>query len=65
MISYKLYENDKNGSVYRVEDVDLHYVYISEIKDDGMILVSSWGNMYIFDNSDAIRTEKVVLKVSK
>ena len=42
-----------------------HYVYVSEITPNGKIIVSSWGNKYIFDNSEALWTDKVLLKIKK
>lgn len=63
--NFDLYETDEDGCIKKVDTIDLHYIYITEIKEDGTILVSSWGNMYIFDYSDAKDTQKIVLKLSK
>ena len=62
---FTLYEVDKNGSIHGGKNIDLHYVYISEINDDGNIIVSSWGKMYIFDDKNSESTQKIILKLSK
>ena len=53
--------SNDNESLY---DVDLHYVYVTDVTN-GTITVSSWGRKYVFDNSDATMTTKVLLKLNR
>lgn len=40
-----------------------HYVYVTEITPDGKIIVSSWGERYIFDPTKATWKNKVLIKI--
>ena len=55
----KLYASGNEGDSSSYGD---HYMYISEILGDGTIIISSWGNMYKYDNSTAEWTDRIVLK---
>ena len=57
--------NDENGEIYELqEQIDSHYVFVSEITDDGKIIVSSWGEKYVFENSKANWTSKTLIKIN-
>ena len=60
-----LHQIDEDGNIIAEVDIASHYFYVTDITDDGKIIVSSWGNMYIFDNKDADWTSKVVLSLTK
>ena len=62
--SCKLYNLDEYGNFTTSDDVSSHWVYVTEI-NDGNVYVSSWGNKYGFDGSEAKYQDKVVLKLSK
>ena len=42
-----------------------HYVYVTEIGENGEIIVSSWGDKYIFDDETSLWKSRVLLKTSK
>ena len=51
---FDLYKEEENGNVIsRKDDVPSHYLYVSEITEDGRFVVSSWGERFIYDNSDS------------
>ena len=50
--------------VSQKDDVGLHYVYITDILDDGTIFVSSCGRKYIFDPTNALEISKVLVKIN-
>ena len=62
---FTLYHTNDHGNVFNSDKIDLHYVYITDIKDDGTIIVSSWGEMFIFDGTNAEGTKKIILKMSR
>ena len=63
--NFMLYKVDKNNEKYDVNDgIKSHYVYVTKITKDNKIIVSSWGQKYIFDNQDANWTSKVLIKVN-
>lgn len=55
--SFDLYNEEETLS-----DVDSHYIYVTEV-DNKTITVSSWGRKYVFDNSNANLTKKILLKL--
>ena len=60
---YILYTINNDGSMAFGKNVDeAHYIYISEITEDGLIIVSSWGEMYYFDNTSPSKTKKIILR---
>ncbi len=64
--NFRLYKIDENNKIYDgIDNVDAHYVFVTNILDDGKIMVSSWGDQYIFDNSQATWTEKILIKKSQ
>lgn len=61
--NYTLYEESFYGlEKYDYRDTGPHYLYITNITNDGKIIVSSWGDMYIFDNKKSLWTTKVNIK---
>ena len=53
--------------LYGIEEYDYsntgpHYMYITGITDDGKIIVSSWGDMYTFDDQEAKWTTRINIK---
>lgn len=58
--NFTLYGIDESGEkTETLENVGAHYVYITDITEDGKIIVSSWGRKYIFDNSGALWTSSI------
>jgi hypothetical protein len=39
-----------------------HYLYITNITDDGKIVVSSWGKKFYLDDSNALWSQKNIIK---
>ncbi|MBP5679329.1 MAG: hypothetical protein J6X28_05860 [Bacilli bacterium] len=62
---YTLYKVDMNGNLGVPKTEGDHYMYITKVEDDGDVFVSSWGDMYLFDNSTASYTEEVVITPSR
>ena len=61
--NFDLYKIDSHGKMLeKYDDLDWHYVYISDILDNGTVVVSSWGNAYYFDNHDSTWTSKIYVK---
>ena len=60
-----LYRLDQDGTIIGEEEIDSHYFYITDITKDGKIIISSWGNMYIFDSKSADWATKVVIQLVK
>ena len=59
---FVLYQVNPSGSIGSPkEEKGEHYMYVTEVEDDGDVFVSSWGNMYLLDNSNATWTESVVI----
>lgn len=48
------------GNVYG--KIGSHYLYIT---DDGKIVVSSWGKKFYLDDSNALWSQKILLKKNK
>ena len=48
-----------------LEGVGAHYVYVTDITEDGKIVVSTWGKLFILDVKDVTSVERVVLKLTK
>ena len=62
---FSLYQLNSEGNIVsQKDDVGLHYVYITDILDDGTIFVSSWGKKYIFDPTNALDISKVLVKIN-
>lgn len=59
-----LSETDENGNIISNENIDTHFVYVTEITDD-KIIVSSYGKKYQFENKDPRGVDKIELKLSK
>ncbi len=56
-----LYKINKDGEVEEGQKYnDWHYVYVTEVGDQ--IIVSSWGEKFIYNNAIATDTDKVILK---
>lgn len=51
------------GNVY--SKIGSHYLYITDITDDGKIVVSSWGKKFYLDDSNALWSQKILLKKNK
>lgn len=57
---FDLYQESENGErINVIEGMDSHYVYVTDITDDGRILVSSSGSEYYFDDTNAAWTYRV------
>ncbi len=64
--NFTLYPINQDGEVGEAKkEFGDHYMYITDIEEDGDIIVSSWGDMYLLDNSNASWTDSVVLQPSK
>ena len=61
---YELYLCDKDGNITDGGKIKNHYVYVTDIVDD-KIIVSSCGRRYIYNPNTATNPEKIVLKPSK
>ena len=46
-------------------DYDNHYVYVTEILEDGTIIVSSWGDKYIYEPPKSSRVTRIIIKIKK
>lgn len=59
-----------NFKLYKIEEEDVlenvrsHYIYIVGVTEDNKTIVSSWGERYVFDNSHANWTEKILIKTN-
>lgn len=54
--NFILYKEDENGKKYIIrDDVKNHGVYVVSI-ENGKIIVSSWGEKYIYDGKDSEST---------
>lgn len=60
-----LYHLNDSGTVENKMDYDNHYVYVTEILEDGTIIVSSWGDKYIYEPPKNSRVTRIILKVKK
>ncbi len=61
---FDLYQLDSNSNIIASKyDINLHYVYVTEVTQDGTIIVSSWGNKYILDIEGVKNIQKVLVKV--
>ena len=61
--NFTLYKRNENGDIIdTIDHVSSHYVYISDITEDGKIIVSSWGKEYLFDNEESSWTYRLTLK---
>ena len=61
--NFSLYKVGTSGEMYLVREVDgPHYYYVTDDKDDNRIIVSSWGDRYILDDTNTNWTSKLVLK---
>lgn len=54
--------NENNELALYQSHIDNHYFYISEVTDDGLIICSSWGNRYIFDDKQSSYVSKILVK---
>ena len=60
-----LYQIDKDGDyIYANTDVPLHYVYVTQVKDN-TIYVSSWGYKYIYDTAKSKKISRILIKTKK
>lgn len=48
-----LLQLDKDGNVIDKVNISSHYIYVTEITNDGKIIVSSWGDRFLYNNKDA------------
>lgn len=64
--NFTLYIENSLGfkSIYK-DNVPCHYIYITGYTADGMPIVSSWGEKYIFDINSGDWVSKVSLKLKK
>ena len=60
-----LYHLNGSDTVETKMDYDNHYVYVTEILEDGTIIVSSWGDKYIYEPPKNSRVTRIILKVKK
>ena len=60
-----LYHLNGSDTVENKMDYDNHYVYVTEILEDGTIIVSSWGDKYIYEPPKNSRVTRIILKVKK
>ena len=61
--NFSLYKVDENGEVtLSIDHVLSHYIYVSGFTEDGKVIVSSWGNKYIFDDENSSWIYKLTLK---
>ena len=60
--NFVLYAINGSGTVTTQQKVDLHYVYVVGYDDNGNIIVSSWGEKYILDNSKSPYTSQIRIK---
>ena len=63
--NFTLHELDEDNNICRSIPCGDHYIYITEVKNNGRIIVSSWGKKYILDNKSATWTDCITLKLSK
>ena len=42
-----------------------HYLYVTDITDDGKVVVSSWGKKFYLDDSNALWSQKILLKKNR
>lgn len=60
---YSLYKYDENGEkVFVLKNGSLHYMYISDVTENGEIIVSTWGNKYYLDVSEVSINCKIKTK---
>ena len=64
-VNFDLYKKDNIGKYSERNDVNAHYLYVVGVDKKGRVIVSSWGDRFIFDDDDAYQTSKLVLKLSK
>ena len=60
-----LYHLNGSGTVENKMDYDNHYVYVTEILEDGTIIVSSWGDKYIYEPPKSSRVTRIIIKIKK
>ena len=61
--NFSLYKVDENGEVtLAIDHVLSHYIYVSGFTEDGKVIVSSWGNKYIYDDENSSWVYKLTLK---
>lgn len=61
---FMLYKEDENGEItYQKKNLGAHYVYITGVTDDNRLIISSWGEKYIFDPQNAKLNVKILLKI--
>lgn len=60
---FNLYKTEESASNMMINtNVNSHYIYVTDVTDDGKVIVSSWGNKYIFDDSNAEWSSKILIK---
>ena len=59
---YSLFHHGNDGYEYDYTDTGSHYLYVVGVTDDGKIIVSSWGDMYIFNDENAAYTKKLQIE---
>ena len=60
--NFVLYNVNSSGTITSKEDVDLHYVYVTGIDENGNVIVSSWGEKYYLDYSTSQYIGQILLK---
>lgn len=61
--NFSLYKVDENGEVtLAIDHVLSHYIYVSGFTEDSKVIVSSWGNKYIFNDENSSWVYKLTLK---
>ena len=62
---FVLYQIYPNGNIGKNSiSVDYHYIYVVSVTDNE-IIVSSWGNKYIYKNNNNHKDDKILIKVNK
>ena len=62
--NFTLYKETKKGLRYMFrKNLKSHYMYVCGFTSDGRIIVSTWGEKYILDNSHSKYDSKLVLKI--
>ena len=60
--NFDLYQMNPYGIIVsKNSNIGLHYLYITDTGNESVI-VSSWGNKYVLDNSNATNVSKVLIK---
>ena len=61
---FTLYNQNFSGTfTYADRNIGAHYFYVVGYDEEGRLVVSSWGNKYVFDDTEADWVSKIVLKI--